>query len=441
MKNKLIKAFIVSSMFCGMFINDVHAVNFSGKESYYITLCSSKSLTASQKTTCQSFSTYLKTKTQSLTSSLSTIKKSIASSESTINSSAETLEDINENINSLKSQIEEITAEVNELNSEISSNKQAIKELKDLIKSKEEKLSDQMYQMQSTYNSSAFLNYVLNAESISDIYSRISSLREITESDKQEIETLAVQKDLLDEDEKKLEAEEKVAKAKQKQLNTLNKSLKSQQDKYLAIIKKEKGDLAAAEKKLGITEDTIETYTDAQKEIDENLSKMIVQAETTSTKSSASISGEALANAIVATASSKLGCHYYWGGCHSTSQIQSSSTSLFDCSGLVNWTLYHAGYGLYNKVSGGYASVGSAVSYSNMQPGDIITFKYSGSSSVQHVGIYVGNGYMINALGEGSTCKPGSCAKNDAGKHAVVLSSVAPGTTFYNSIYAIRRLG
>ncbi len=64
----------------------------------------------------------------------------------------------------------------------------------------------------------------------------------------------------------------------------------------------------------------------------------------------------------------------------------------FDCSGLTMWSFKKAGVNL-PRSSRTQASIGRAVSWDELQPGDLI-FYYS---PVSHVGIYAGGGKMINA--------------------------------------------
>jgi peptidoglycan DL-endopeptidase CwlO len=64
----------------------------------------------------------------------------------------------------------------------------------------------------------------------------------------------------------------------------------------------------------------------------------------------------------------------------------------FDCSGLTMWSFKKAGVNL-PRSSRSQASIGRAVSWDELQPGDLI-FYYS---PVSHVGIYAGGGKMINA--------------------------------------------
>ena len=91
-----------------------------------------------------------------------------------------------------------------------------------------------------------------------------------------------------------------------------------------------------------------------------------------------------------------------------------------------------AGVKTGRTTAAGYAGSGKAVSYSNLQIGDVITFNYG--SGVAHIGIYIGNGNMVHASGKGSGTVgqyPDQCVK---------VTSVAPGSYFYRHIYNCRRL-
>lgn len=88
--------------------------------------------------------------------------------------------------------------------------------------------------------------------------------------------------------------------------------------------------------------------------------------------------------AVVAYARKFLGNPYVYGG--------TSLTHGTDCSGYVRGVYSHFGISLPHS-SYAQRSVGHAVSYSEIQPGDIVC--YPG-----HVGIYAGNGQIINAIGD-----------------------------------------
>lgn len=68
----------------------------------------------------------------------------------------------------------------------------------------------------------------------------------------------------------------------------------------------------------------------------------------------------------------------------------------FDCSGFTQYVFAKHGISL-PRVSRDQFKVGTAVSFSNLKPGDLIFFSIAKNRTVDHVGIYVGNGQFINA--------------------------------------------
>jgi peptidoglycan DL-endopeptidase CwlO len=94
--------------------------------------------------------------------------------------------------------------------------------------------------------------------------------------------------------------------------------------------------------------------------------------------------------AVLNYAYSFLGTPYVWGG---------STPSGFDCSGFTSYVFRHFGVNL-PRVSRSQATVGTKVSYSNLQAGDLVFF---GTSGVSHVGIYIGGGNMIHSPRPGKT--------------------------------------
>ena len=88
-------------------------------------------------------------------------------------------------------------------------------------------------------------------------------------------------------------------------------------------------------------------------------------------------------SAIVAFANQFVGCPYTWGG---TDPANGGA----DCSGFVSYVFRNFGLLSGRYTSYGLRSVGSEVSYQNLQAGDIVC--YPG-----HVGIYTGNGTIVEA--------------------------------------------
>ena len=105
------------------------------------------------------------------------------------------------------------------------------------------------------------------------------------------------------------------------------------------------------------------------------------------------------AGGAVQAAESQLGVPYRWGG----ESPRGSPNPGFDCSGLTQWSWRQAGVSLPRTAQEQYDAI-PHVSMSSLQPGDLI-FWNDGTSSVQHVGMYVGNGNMIDAPHTGDVVK------------------------------------
>jgi len=95
--------------------------------------------------------------------------------------------------------------------------------------------------------------------------------------------------------------------------------------------------------------------------------------------------------ALMEEAMTHLGKPYVFGA---------SGPNSFDCSGFVSYVLSHSVLPGFGRASAqGLFNQSTPVSAANAQPGDLIFFHstYSTSSTVTHVGIYIGGGMMIHA--------------------------------------------
>ena len=111
------------------------------------------------------------------------------------------------------------------------------------------------------------------------------------------------------------------------------------------------------------------------------------QAVTGSQSVNTGYTGSATGAQILAKATEFLGTPYVNGG---------ASPSGFDCSGFVYYVLKELGYSPYRTPADQY-KMGTAVSKSNLQPGDIVFFANTYASGISHVGIYAGDGQFIHA--------------------------------------------
>ena len=96
-------------------------------------------------------------------------------------------------------------------------------------------------------------------------------------------------------------------------------------------------------------------------------------------------------NGIANAAQKYIGTPYVWGG-------ESMDEGGMDCSGFVYNALKDAGYNVGRLTAQGYRQYGKTVSKANMQPGDLI-FYGSNKNDASHIGIYLGNGKVIQSSG------------------------------------------
>jgi cell wall-associated NlpC family hydrolase len=107
----------------------------------------------------------------------------------------------------------------------------------------------------------------------------------------------------------------------------------------------------------------------------------------------------ALPHALVVAmwaAASQVGVPYVWGG---ETPLPGPGAG-FDCSGLVQWSYGQAGISLPRTAQEQHDAI-TAVPAAQVQPGDLV-FWNDGTTSVQHVAIYVGAGVVLEAPSTGS---------------------------------------
>lgn len=132
-------------------------------------------------------------------------------------------------------------------------------------------------------------------------------------------------------------------------------------------------------------------------------------SKTSSSSTSSSTKSSGSGSAVVNYALQFVGNPYVWGG--------TSLTNGADCSGFVMSVYAHFGVSLPHS-SASQAGYGRKVSLSEAQPGDLVFYARGGS--VNHVGIYIGGGRIVNAA-----CK----------REGICTKSVS-----YRSVYCVKRI-
>ncbi len=90
---------------------------------------------------------------------------------------------------------------------------------------------------------------------------------------------------------------------------------------------------------------------------------------------------------VVSRARSYMGTRYIYGG---------GSTRGFDCSGFTMYIYRQLGVELPHNAAA-QAGTGVSVARENLRQGDLVFFATLGSKTINHVGIYIGDGQFIHA--------------------------------------------
>lgn len=325
----------------------------------------------------------------------------------------------------LQSQVDSTNTQISNKEKEIAAAQQQIDQDYTLLK--------QRLRAMYVSGDDSFLIVLLNSNGVSDFLNRVEIVKAVSDHDNRIIDELRAEQAQLDADKKVLDQaqqellqEQGTMAAKQDILNAqlaqqtqtvaqvqANASdtqqsisaVTQQAAKTDAQINTEIAAEAAAAKKAAAQKAAQQTATQSAASVPSHSggSSGSTQAGTGST-SSASQSGSGTASGPVATASpggfgtaayvinyaeTFVGYPYVFG---------TAGPDTFDCSGYVQWVFAKAaGIGLtHSAAEQSQSSLGTSVSRNDLQPGDLVFFNVDGSG-IDHVGIYIGGGRMVNA--------------------------------------------
>lgn len=270
--------------------------------------------------------------------------------------------------------------------------------LSNQIDQREEQLKAQVRAVQITGQSSNVLNFLFEADSLTDVLGRLDVVNTIFSANQNLMEKQVEDKELV-------EVKERETVQKQEELTLLaakleNKKVeleeqKAEQEVLIASIAAEKSDLEeerdaylAQQRESQRRRDEIQAARTAAQE---STVVSVSQPSNSNTNNEVSTSSKSntpapASGSVISTAHSFTGVRYVYGG---------STPAGFDCSGFTSYVFSRAGgKNLARSAAGQYSST-RRISQSEAQPGDLIFFNQSGR--VDHVGIYLGGGRFIGA--------------------------------------------
>ena len=240
------------------------------------------------------------------------------------------------------------------------------------------------------------LEALLGSSSISDLLGRVQMLKTISAEDASIVSQVVAYKSQVADQETALTSRLSEQRAQtaaisadkqayERQYTYTQQALKGQEQQVAELDKTYQDQQAklAAEARAAAAAEAAQAAAEARAAAAAEPTQAAPGYQHTGSNSSGSVSASGKAAEAVQIAMRYLGVPYVWGG---------SSPSGFDCSGLVMYVYAQLGVSLPHSAASQYG-YGTHVSRSELEPGDLVFF----GNPIHHVGIYVGNGDMINA--------------------------------------------
>lgn len=302
--------------------------------------------------------------------SISEIKQDQDSLDQEISSLGEDLASVVESIASMQAEIEQKQQEIAEA-------EEALKEAQAAV---DKQYADMKLRIQFMYENGdkGVLEILLESGSISDFLNRLEYVNAVHTYDRELLDSYEAIKQEVEDMKLGLEEEKK-------SLVSAENQLEAQKSELDALLSSKKMKKAALDKELKKAQELARQRLLEQQQAQQQAQQSAGSTGTTQNlnpPNKTDISGAS----VVAYANQFVGRPYVWGG--------NSLTNGCDCSGFVH--LVYRDFGIsVPRYSGAFASVGTEVSYNNMQPGDIIV--YQPKAGVGHVAIYAGGGRIVEA--------------------------------------------
>ncbi|MEH7377255.1 MULTISPECIES: C40 family peptidase [Bacillaceae] len=341
-----------------------------------------------------------------------------------------------EEINSTQVQINDFETKIQQLDNRISLSMEKSQKLNDQIKTQQGKIekteaeienakksldahkkvySDRLksIQLEGKQSIATYAELLLSSDNISEFLTRFTAISHIMETDTDLLNGLNDKEQALENAEEKLHNEFDQLKKSQVELASEQKKIEEDKKEVEKGIAEAKNTLQNQQAQLAQQKAEQARQLAAQQQAQQRAQQVQQQSEQPAqqaqqqTQQQAPVSSRpsksappsvaaistnsGSASAMIAYAKQFLGVPYVWGG---------STPSGFDCSGFTSYVFRSVGINL-PRVSRDQQNVGTRISPSQVQPGDLV---FRGSPAY-HVGIYIGGGQYIHAPQTGDVVK------------------------------------
>ncbi|MFB5190566.1 C40 family peptidase [Alicyclobacillus fastidiosus] len=305
-------------------------------------------------------------------SKATTLKNAIASYDNALHT-------LDVKISTTNAQMSSLQAQQDVLNQQLAQNQKQLQQQQDEL--------TQMVRTAYEDGSVSYLGVLFQANSFSDFLSRLYDLTLISNTQNQVVDSVRKLRKSIIQKQDQVKASQAKLQTVHDQLAELQQSDKTIQAQRQADLQNIQSNIEAGKEKQGtlesqihLTQSQIQAIEAQTQAAEQKATQPSYVAQQTSDLVSAS------SNSIISFAQTFLGTPYVWGG---------TSPSGFDCSGFTQYVMAHAGVSIPRTSEAQFAT-GVPVSEGNLQPGDLVFFStYAPGAS--HVGIYMGNGMMIDA--------------------------------------------
>ncbi|MFS0820552.1 coiled-coil domain-containing protein [Bacillus sp. 1P02SD] len=331
---------------------------------------------------------------QTSANTMSTLQSDLTETQNALKKLNAQIAKVDQAIEDNRKMIAQTEAEIKKSEEQVHTLQAEIDQLEKEIEARNEILKERARMMQESGGTISYLDVIFGAQNFSDFINRVSAVSTIMQADQkiidEQAEAINLVKDkqdtiqetltsLKDKKEELVEMQGQIEEQKT-QNDALKAALQSKEQKTLADIEELRASMITA---TPAVTNTSTTSTSTSK----STSTASVPAVPTSTpKVTGSIS------TVINAGYKYIGNSVYvFGGGRSAYDI---ANGRFDCSGFVHWAFSQAGVSVGSSTSA-LRSQGTAVSVSDMKPGDLVffnTYKTDG-----HVGIYIGGGKFIGS--------------------------------------------